>query len=354
MPLEPEKIAIVAPDHIGDFLFCTPAVRALRRGCSSARISLFISEMNAPAAEGNPDVDEIIVTPELPHRAFIRWASSFRDRHFDLIVCLPANVRKYFFSFLLGGRVRLGLYYARMLAGSLLARVFLTSRIRVDADPAETARKNLAVEHEVEQYLRLPASLGLSVDDKEIVFPLKDEERRIAGDFMRKAGMLPDDFILGIQYSDRWFSENSRKEGFICFIDRLKKVRPSWKIILLYAHSREEEEVRSILAECGKYGVFCAGALPLEKWAAVMARCNILLTMDGGASAVAGALGVPAIVLYPSLYYPYLVQRWHPWGAPWRAIKNEDFSSQENGEPGFCVERVVESVISAVNELAGG
>jgi|GEM_PF-6524026 len=353
MPLNPEKIAIVAPDHIGDFLFCTPAVRALRRGYPSARISLFLSGQNAPAARGNPDADEIIVVPELPHRAFIEWASSFRERHFDLVVCLPANVRKYFFSFLLGGKMRLGLYYARMLVGGLMAGMFLTRRRRVRTDPAETERKNLTVEHEVEQYLRLPASLGLSVEDKEIVFPLDDEERRFAGDFMQGAGLLPTDFILGVQYSDRWFSESSRKESFIAFINLLKKTRPSWKVLMMYTHPREEKEVRIILAESDKNGTFCAGALPLKKWAAILGRCSLLITMDGGSAAVAGALKVPAVVIYSPLYYRYLVQRWHPWGAPWRAVKNDDFSSQEEEESGSYTGKMFEAVVSAMKELAG-
>ncbi|MFH0802987.1 MAG: glycosyltransferase family 9 protein [bacterium] len=353
MPLNPEKIAIVAPDHIGDFLFCTPAVRALRRGYPSARISLFLSGQNAPAARGNPDVDEIIVVPELPHRAFIGWASSFKERNFDLVVCLPANVRKYFFSFLLGGKVRLGLYYARMLVGGLMAGMFLTRRLRVRTDPAETERRNLTVEHEVEQYLRLPASLGLSVEDKNIVFPLEDEERRFAGDFMKGAGLLPTDFILGIQYSNRWFSDSSRKKNFIAFINLLKKTRPSWKILLLYTHSREEEEVRYIMAECGKNGIICAGALHVKKWAAILGRCSLFMTIDGGSAAVAGALKVPVVVLYSPLYYRYLVQRWHPWGAPWRAVKNENFSSQEKEDAGSYAGKAVEAVISAMKELAG-
>ncbi len=353
-PFPVEKIAVVAPDHIGDYLFSTPAVRALRRGYPGAGISLFLSPVNMPAALGNPDVDEMIEVPVIPGCSFIRWALSLRKRKFDLVVCLPANVRKYFLSFMIGGRIGIGLYYSRMLVGSLLSRLFLSRALRVDLDQDAAAKNNLKVEHELEQYLRIPEFMGLDAEDRNIVFRLGNEDESFAGDFLMKAGIGGDDFILGIQYSDRWFTPGTRRNSFVNLLGNLRRRRPSWKIILFYAAPCEEGEVRSLVEKEKESGICLAGALPLKKWASLLSRCGMLLAVDGGAPAVAGALGVPAVVLYPPACYEYLVQRWHPWGSAYRAMPNVDFSRMSRVEAEAEGAKLAERLVRALEEFVSG
>jgi ADP-heptose:LPS heptosyltransferase len=61
-------LILLAP--IGDTLFATPAIRALRRAYPSARISAVVWRRNRAVLDNNPDVDRLIVfTPGL---AFFR------------------------------------------------------------------------------------------------------------------------------------------------------------------------------------------------------------------------------------------------------------------------------------------
>src|SRR5439155_13927209 len=50
---------LIRPDHAGDLLMATPAIRALRRAHSRARIEVLASPWGAPALAGNPDVDAV-------------------------------------------------------------------------------------------------------------------------------------------------------------------------------------------------------------------------------------------------------------------------------------------------------
>jgi len=55
----PERILLIRPDHAGDLLMATPAIRALRAAHPSAKIDLLASPWGAPAVENNPDLDRL-------------------------------------------------------------------------------------------------------------------------------------------------------------------------------------------------------------------------------------------------------------------------------------------------------
>ena len=57
---EKEKISVVLPNHLGDVVMATPALRALRRGRPEARISAVVRRTLAPVLRGSPWLDEIL------------------------------------------------------------------------------------------------------------------------------------------------------------------------------------------------------------------------------------------------------------------------------------------------------
>ena len=81
----------------------------------------------------------------------------------------------------------------------------------------------------------------------------------------------------------------------------------------------------------------------LTEWKQLIAGARVVVTPDSGASHVAGMLGVPAIVLFPSgARAPSNIARWRPWAAPARAVvadRRDDF--------GEVVAREVEDLLAA-------
>jgi lipopolysaccharide heptosyltransferase II len=53
------RILLIRPDHVGDLLLATPAIRALRRAHPEAVIDVLASPWGAPALAGNPDIDQV-------------------------------------------------------------------------------------------------------------------------------------------------------------------------------------------------------------------------------------------------------------------------------------------------------
>ena len=90
------RIAVFAPNLIGDTVMATPTLRALRAGFPSAEIAVVIKPHVAPTLDASPWVDRII--PHAPkakdrqHRtaAVIR---RLRADRFDLAVLLPNSFR---------------------------------------------------------------------------------------------------------------------------------------------------------------------------------------------------------------------------------------------------------------------
>jgi len=348
-----QKIAIVAPDNIGDLLLCTPAIRAIRKGFPQAGITLFLSPLNQPIFEGNPDVDEIVVTERLPFIKYLKWALELRKRDFNLVVCLPANVRKYFLSFLLGRKERIGCFYKKMWVGSLLGKIFLTKTVSSADDPGETTRKKLKVKHELEQYLEIPAALGLSTEERDIIFYLDEEDNHFADDFLLKSRIKKEEFLLGIQYSERWFDDETRKEYFSLLLQKIRENFPSWKIIILYARPEEAKDLEKIFCEIGiNQNILAAGELSLKKWAALIKRCSLFLSMEGGGPIMAGALRVPVVAIYFSLYYEYLIQKWYPWGAPYRLLRNPDYLRCSGKEKKIASQKLIEAIIKEIRGIS--
>lgn len=53
------RILLIRPDHAGDLLMATPAIRALRRARPDATIEVLASPWGAPALARNPDIDHV-------------------------------------------------------------------------------------------------------------------------------------------------------------------------------------------------------------------------------------------------------------------------------------------------------
>jgi len=57
------NILLIRLRMIGDVVFTTPAVRALRRRFPEARLTYLVEHAAAPVVAGNPHIDEVIAVP---------------------------------------------------------------------------------------------------------------------------------------------------------------------------------------------------------------------------------------------------------------------------------------------------
>jgi lipopolysaccharide heptosyltransferase II len=106
------KILIVRLRLIGDVVFTTPLVRALRRAHPDARIAYLVEREAAPVVLHNPHLDEVIIAPRTRGARRIAddlWlARRLRRERFDLALDLHGGPRSAWLTWASGARERIG------------------------------------------------------------------------------------------------------------------------------------------------------------------------------------------------------------------------------------------------------
>ena len=163
---EPASILLVRLRQIGDVVFTTPAVRALRRRFPDAHITYLVEPAAAPIVAGNPHLDEVIVAPRRPGIgglvADLALVRRLRARRFDLAIDFHGGPRASLLTWLSGAPVRIGydvagrswMYTHARGAAARAARRGTRSRTSGICSPRSTSRRPTRHAHPVEMPAR--------------------------------------------------------------------------------------------------------------------------------------------------------------------------------------------------------
>ena len=162
------RIIVFNMNFIGDVLFTTPALAALRKGYPEAEVTVVVGRRAKDVLVANPDVDHLV---EFPRTLSERWQLLRRFfRRFDLSLSLSSrNVERAAWGMALGCRQRWGFNRPE-------TRLFLTGQIEERRD-----------RHWAEDYLELACLAGGKRNGDLPRFYLTPEEKAWAEDF-RHAG----------------------------------------------------------------------------------------------------------------------------------------------------------------------
>jgi ADP-heptose:LPS heptosyltransferase len=106
------RVLLIRLREIGDVVFTTPAIRALRRRFPAAHLAYLVEPRAAPVVLRNPHLDEVIVAPRIRGArglaADLALGRSLRRRAFDLAIDFHGGPRASLLTWLSGAHVRLG------------------------------------------------------------------------------------------------------------------------------------------------------------------------------------------------------------------------------------------------------
>jgi lipopolysaccharide heptosyltransferase II len=315
----PSSILLIRPDHLGDLLFTTPALRALREAFPQARITGLVGPWAEAVVASNPCLDEVMLCPfpgftRQPKRSIIepyivlwRYIRLLRERKFDLAVVLRFD---HWWGALLA-------YLARIprRVGYDIAEVkpFLTAAV-----PYVPGR------HEVEQNLALVEAVsgqpplrrldGQPWQGFPLEFTLCAQDQEFATRYLAEQGVGEDDPLVCIHPGAGAPVKLWRKEGWARVADALVE-RYGAKVILTGSAS-EESLVQAIAEQMTSQPLVAAGQTTLGGLAALMARCRLALGVDSGPLHLAVAVGTPTV----HLYGPVDSRTFGPWGDPARHV----------------------------------
>src|SRR5580765_3102037 len=156
------RILLVRLREIGDVVFTTPAVRAVRKHYPDAHISYIVEPHAAPVVRDNPHINDVIVAPRVRGvrglAADLRLGRTLRAKRFDLAIDFHGGPRAALLTWLSGARERVGYEIA--------ARAWMyTTRV---ARPRELRRR-----HSVENQWDLLAAAGVTALPSRSEFPVE-------------------------------------------------------------------------------------------------------------------------------------------------------------------------------------
>ena len=311
-------LAVKVHDQLGDFLLCTPALRALCLRYPRARIALVTREMLAPLARPNPDVHAVWVMPKVrspfglgellgtlaatmtwrPDLAFVLNSVS-RSKTADGLARLSG-------ARLIVGRSRVG---AGPLPADAPAEPFAAARAgdrvyRLDLDVARGS------EHQVDRYLDLVRWTGAQPDDTGMRLEVNDREVEEIRSIL-EAAVPPGS--RGPWVGLHPGAANPLKcwplESFVELGASLAAARVR---LAVFDSPREEGRAAALHQGLARRGVPAAfvPADRIERFAHACAALELLVCNDSGVMHIAAALGV-ATVSFHSLGRP---AEWAPRG----------------------------------------
>ncbi len=287
-PARVERILAISSTGIGDTLFSTPAIRALREGYPRAHITAMFRARYLDLFRNNPHVDAVIPYYG-KYRRLAATIAALRRGRFDVAAVLHGNDPDIIpLAYLSGAR-----FVVRIPNDSTRFRFLLS-------DAAVTPEYNVVPgQHGLQMRLRIAALLGATSDDRRMVLAVDPGASAIVAAYLEARGVRPDDPLVGFQVgasnvSRMWFGDQ-----FAALGRRLLAADPSLRIVL--TGSWAEREYCRMVADAMAAGdrvLVAAGDLTLPQAAALVDRLAVLVAVDTGTLHMAVALGRPAVALY--------------------------------------------------------
>ena len=333
----PPRIVLIRPDHLGDLLFMTPALHALRKAAPDAHIACLVGPWGEAILRDSPDLDQLLTCdfpwfnrrPRgslwQPYAALWREAQRLRAQRFDV-----AYVMRFDFWW--------GAALAR-LAGIPRRIGYALPDVRPFLTEAMSYTPGL---HEVEQNLRLvgdphpqplsqswerggsPQSPRLSQDRERGGSPQHALRFTVtAADAAWAAARLPAAASQIPVPGSRPFIALHPGAGALVklwSVDGWVRVaselaRQHGATIVLTGGAAERDLAQSIASRLSAPHTLLAGETSLSQLAAVFARCRLVLGADSGPLHLAVAVGAPTLHLFgpvdPALFGPWGDARRH-------------------------------------------
>jgi len=282
------RILIRAVNWVGDAVMTTPAIAAVRESFPQAEIALLANPLVAQLFSPHPWVDRVITFDRNgAHKGMagrFRLASQLRKQAFDAAVILPNSFDSALVPWLAGIPVRLG-------KSSDGRALLLSGRYR----PAD----RVSGCHEVEYYRGLLKHFGITGQADVPYLATTPAEDDAAAALLAEHGILPDDFVLGINpgaafgSAKRWYPD--RFADVARQLARLKNAR-----IVIFGGPGETDIAAEIEQQLGGGCLNLAGSTTLRGLMALIRSCHLFITNDSGPMHIAAAFGVPLVAIFGS------------------------------------------------------
>ncbi len=306
---DPAHILIVNPFGIGDVLFTTPLVRAIRRAFPASRVGYLCNRRTERILRQNPNVNELFVYEK--DEVVRLWRGSWwrglvhvgdllrrlRAARVDFAIDLSLGERYSFVLALLGVPRRTGFNYRKR-------GHFLTEWLPIDGYHDE---------HVVDYYRRLLHFVGIRLVEGALEVRVREEDvdwarRWCAAHRLDRerlvVGMVPaGGASWGVDASFRRWSF----EGFASVGDALAEERGAQ--IVLFGEATDRPICQTVARLMRHQAIDLSGQTTLGQFVSLLGHLGLVICNDGGPLHLAVSQGVKTVSVFgpvdPCVYGPY-------------------------------------------------
>jgi len=298
MILKDKKILIINPFGIGDVLFTTPVIRAIKQSNPDSFIGYWSNLRVKPILSNSPQINKVFALSRGDLKKFYQesffkgvWNSfklirELKKEHFDICLDFSLDHRYSLLAKIIGIRKRIGFNYK--------ARGrFLTSCIDIDGYHDK---------HVVEYYLDLLKFLDIPVQDKGLFLSVSAKTELKAKDILAAGGIEEKDLVIGIApgAGGSWGKDAAYKHWpALKFAQVADMLTTQLKAKIVILGDESERKIADVIIHAMRNKpIDSVGKTDLEVLPAIIKNCNLLITNDGGPMHMAVALGVKTVSVF--------------------------------------------------------
>lgn len=350
-----ERILLIRPDHLGDVLLTTPAIRALRAARPDSEVHALIGPWSAEVLGAYPDID-LVLTLDFP--GFTRAAKQNVQSPYQLALTTANRLRRIGYSSVV--ILRPDHWW-----GALVAKLAgIPVRVGYDLPQVSsylTERIPHEQQHAVRQNARLVARwTGLLADSAlEYRYPVKAEDSAFVEGYLEEWGVTERDKLICIHAGSGTAVKQWPAERWSKVADTLADQLDGR--IVLTGGDHELGTALKIAEGMSHQPIIMAGDTRIGQLAALFGRAILTLGPDSGPLHLAAAVGSATVTLFG----PADPVEFGPWGPAGRhALLTSDIGcrpcrildwSADNPDYHPCVREItVARVLEAARTVSQG
>lgn len=296
------RVLFVRSNHrMGNLLLVTPALAAARRALPGAEIDLLTGHAYHELLRGNPDVDRVW-TLERGHwirpGALAGLLHRLRRRSYDLVIDASDGGS-------LSGALLAALSGGRWMVGPSPSRHEAVFDVRVPRPPE--------ARHVVECLGWLLQGIGIPFEDPRMKVVLSPAEIHGAEAVWEALGLAPDRPAVGLNVGAR----GEKRWPLERFLEIARRLDADAGLQGVVFAGPEDRHRRAAIRDRLPRSVPLAPLVGVRRFAALLARCAVVVTGDTGPMHLAAAVGVPTVAVFLRPDHG----RYRPLGPDHRAVR---------------------------------
>jgi len=288
------RILLLTLLPIGDTLFATPAIHALRERYPDARITVVLYPTNQGILANNRDVDDFLYWPTREQwpgfLGVLRLFLELRRRRFDVAVEFCSYI-----------------WWATWMSG-------IPKRVEMNLPKLWWLLPWAGIawrrKHAVEHYADVVRRLDIPVQDWTLRMEPSEKEKARAQAWLDRYRVGEDELLVGLHPGGEglWGRKKWGVRGFAQVAESLSEKLGAR--IMLMGGKEDATLAAEIASLTGARVINATGQTTLGETAALAARCSLFIGNDSSPLHIAAASGTPVVGIYgvtdPRSYHPWL------------------------------------------------